>query len=123
MKNFAPAPGEGAPPADALQSFQIALKGDEDGQDDLVIGDDFTVDPGSDDQRRKLLSAGVLFLNCTPSFHAPGGKTVEDGEVERCATIDYSEDLDFTPAPAPAPVPSPAVGTAVPIDVATMGKR
>ncbi|REK86203.1 hypothetical protein DY245_33845 [Streptomyces inhibens] len=76
-----------------LEAFQTALKGDEDEQDDLMIGDDFAVDPGSDDHRRKLLGAGLLLLSCTPGFHAPEGKTVEDGEVAGCATTDYSEDL------------------------------
>ncbi|WP_077192374.1 hypothetical protein [Streptomyces lydicus] len=77
-----------------MAAFQTAVKADEDEQDDLMIGDDFAVDPDSDDQRRKLLDAGLLFLNCTPGFHAPEGRTVEDGEVDGCATTDYSKDLD-----------------------------
>lgn len=77
-----------------METFQTAIKADEDEQDDLMIGDDFAVDPSSDDQRRQLLKAGLLFLNCTPDFKAPEGKTADDGEIEGCATTDYSEDLD-----------------------------
>ncbi|MGW7251010.1 hypothetical protein [Streptomyces decoyicus] len=77
-----------------MEAFQTAVKGDEDEQDDLMIGDDFAVDPGSDDQRRQLLKAGLLFLNCTSDFKAPSGRTAEEGAVEGCATTDYSEDLD-----------------------------
>ncbi|MGP8301166.1 hypothetical protein ACTPOK_25215 [Streptomyces inhibens] len=77
-----------------MEAFQTAVKADKSEQDDLMIGDDFAVDPSSDDQRRQLLNAGMLFLNCTPDFKAPSGSTVEDGEVEGCATTDYSEDLD-----------------------------
>lgn len=77
-----------------MEAFQTAVKGDEDEQDDLMVGDDFAVDPSGDDQRRQLLKAGLLFLNCTPDFKAPEGSTVEDGEIDGCATTDYSEDLD-----------------------------
>ncbi|QZY19112.1 hypothetical protein [Streptomyces decoyicus] len=77
-----------------MEAFQTAVKGDEDEQDDLMIGDDFAVDPSSDDQRRQLLKAGLLFLNCTSDFKAPSGHTAEEGAVEGCATTDYSEDLD-----------------------------
>ncbi|MEV0372286.1 hypothetical protein AB0I10_21050 [Streptomyces sp. NPDC050636] len=77
-----------------MEAFQTAVKGDEDEQDDLMIGDDFAVDPSSDDQRRQLLKAGLRFLNCTPDFKVPAGRVAEDGEVEGCSTTDYSEDLD-----------------------------
>ncbi|MEU9112328.1 hypothetical protein AB0D04_11145 [Streptomyces sp. NPDC048483] len=77
-----------------MEAFQTAVKADEDAQDDLMIGDDFAVDPGDDDQRRKLLQAGLRFLNCTPGFQAPVGRTADDGEVDGCFTTDYSEDLD-----------------------------
>ncbi len=77
-----------------MEAFQTAVKGDKSEQDDLMIGDDFAVDPGSDDQRRKLLEAGLLFLNCSPGFHAPEGKTTDDGEADGCVTTDYSDDLD-----------------------------
>ncbi|MFD8542391.1 hypothetical protein [Streptomyces sp. NPDC059649] len=92
-------PADGGGDADFLtiedmEAFQTAVKGDEDEQDDLMVGDDFAVDPGSDDQRRKLLDAGLLFLNCTPGFHAPEGKTADDAEVDGCSTTDYSKDLD-----------------------------
>ncbi|MFJ3953932.1 hypothetical protein ACIPXV_28545 [Streptomyces libani] len=77
-----------------MEAFQTAVKGDDDEQDELMIGDDFVVDPSSDDQRHQLLKAGLLFLNCTPDFKAPPGKTADDGEIEGCSTTDYSEDLD-----------------------------
>ncbi|TJZ52091.1 hypothetical protein FCH28_19840 [Streptomyces piniterrae] len=77
-----------------MEAFQTAVKADEDEQDDLMVGDDFAIDPSSDDQRRALLKAGLMFLNCTPNFKAPEGSTTEDGEVEGCFTTDYSEDLD-----------------------------
>lgn len=77
-----------------MEAFQTAVKGDDDEQDELMIGDDFAVDPSSDDQRQQLLKAGLLFLNCTPDFKAPPGKTADDGEIEGCSTTDYSEDLD-----------------------------
>ncbi|MFF9784950.1 hypothetical protein [Streptomyces nigrescens] len=77
-----------------MEAFQTAVKGDDDEQDELMIGDDFVVDPTSDDQRHQLLKAGLLFLNCTPDFKAPPGKTADDGEIEGCSTTDYSEDLD-----------------------------
>ncbi|MGW1378784.1 hypothetical protein ACWD6P_31585 [Streptomyces sp. NPDC002446] len=77
-----------------MEAFQTAVKADEDEQDDLMIGDDFAVDPASDDQRRQLLKAGLLFLNCTSDFKAPEGKTADDGEIDGCVTTDHSEDLD-----------------------------
>ncbi len=77
-----------------MEAFQTAVKADEDEQDDLMVGDDFAVDPSSDDQRRSLLDAGLLFLNCTPNFTAPEGSTADDGAVEGCTTTDYAEDLD-----------------------------
>lgn len=77
-----------------MAAFQTAVKGDKGEQDDLMIGDDFAVDPGSDDQRRQLLNAGLLFLNCTPDFKAPSGNSADDGEIDGCSTTDYSEDLD-----------------------------
>ncbi|AJT63147.2 hypothetical protein [Streptomyces chattanoogensis] len=77
-----------------MESFQNSLKQKGGGEDDLMIGDDFAVAPASDAQRRKLLDAGLLFLNCSPNFKAPEGKTVDEGEVEGCAVTDYSEDLD-----------------------------
>ncbi|WP_432143691.1 hypothetical protein [Streptomyces sp. bgisy084] len=77
-----------------MEAFQTAVKGDEDEQDDLMIGDDFAVDPSSDNQRRQFLDAGLLFLNCTPGFKAPAGNSADDGEIDGCFTTDYSEDLD-----------------------------
>ncbi|MGA5563304.1 hypothetical protein ACPCUV_19310 [Streptomyces platensis] len=77
-----------------MEAFQTAVKGDEDEQDDLMIGDDFAVDPSSDDQRRQLLKAGLLFLNCAPDFKAPSGNATDDGEIDGCFTTDYSDDLD-----------------------------
>lgn len=77
-----------------MEAFQTAVRGDKDEQDDLMIGDDFAVDPSSDDQRRQLLKSGLLFLNCTPDFKAPSGSSADDGEVDGCATTDYSDDLD-----------------------------
>ncbi|MFE0191378.1 hypothetical protein [Streptomyces sp. NPDC059008] len=92
-------PADGGGDADFLtvedmEAFQTAVKGDEGEQDDLMIGDDFAVDPGSDDQRHQLLKAGLLFLNCTSDFKAPEGASVDDGEIDGCVTTDYSKDLD-----------------------------
>ena len=77
-----------------MEAFQTSVKADESEQDDLMIGDDFAIDPGSDAQRQALLKAGLVFLNCSPDFKAPANSTTEDGEVEGCVTTDYSEDLD-----------------------------
>ncbi|MFE1176180.1 hypothetical protein [Streptomyces sp. NPDC058773] len=77
-----------------MEAFQTAIRGDEDQQDKLMIGDDFVVDPSSDDQRRQLLDSGLMFLNCTPNFEAPDGMSADDGAIDGCFTTDYSEDLD-----------------------------
>ncbi len=77
-----------------MEAFQTAIKGDEDEQDDLMIGDDFAVDPSSDDQRHQLLKAGLLFLNCASDFKAPDGVSVDEGEIDGCVTTEYSKDLD-----------------------------
>ncbi|MEU8682365.1 hypothetical protein [Streptomyces sp. NPDC048611] len=77
-----------------MEAFQTVIRGDDDQQDELMIGDDFVVDPGSDDQRRRLLEAGMQFLNCTPNFEAPEGKSADDSVIDGCFTTDYSEDLD-----------------------------
>ncbi|MFJ9415675.1 hypothetical protein ACIRPT_16090 [Streptomyces sp. NPDC101227] len=77
-----------------MEAFQTAVKGNEDEQDDLMIGDDFAVDPSSDDQRRQLLKAGLMFLNCSPDFKVPMGSASDEGEAEGCVTTDFSKDLD-----------------------------
>ncbi|MFF4951703.1 hypothetical protein ACWC2K_08230 [Streptomyces chattanoogensis] len=77
-----------------MEAFQNAVKKDEGEQDDLMIGDDFAVDPSSDDQRRLLLKAGLVFLNCAPDFKAPANSSTDEAEIEGCVTTDYSKDLD-----------------------------
>ncbi|MFI9051034.1 hypothetical protein [Streptomyces sp. NPDC053427] len=77
-----------------MEAFQTSIKQGKGEEDDLMIGDDFAVDPGSDDQRSRLLKAGLLFLNCSPGFQAPPGKTADEGEVDGCIVTDYLGDRD-----------------------------
>ncbi|MEW2587134.1 hypothetical protein [Streptomyces virginiae] len=82
------------------KAFQTAFKAETDAKSGgnpnqgIVVGQDFAMGSESSDAMSALLrpQAGLLMLNCHPSFNPPSGFRKEPALVKGCVLTDYYED-------------------------------